>query len=247
MVQEDKITLFWLPHSRAQRIVWLLEELGVEYNLHMEDRVQDVRAPESFKKFHPLGKTPILHVEKPDGTVKKFGESGFIVQYLIEHYDTTGKFKPVTEDDKDLIDYFNHYAEGTMQPLLVGLLVNNVAAKSVSFPVSLLVKTVVGKINLGYYAPEVEKNVKFLNDFLKAQHAKGRKWFVGDKISAADIMLSFPVQKVIVANGGATVKPVKESYPDMYQYFQDITSEPAWIRAAEKVRGRDHVVINGKL
>ncbi|KAI5969774.1 hypothetical protein CANMA_001148, partial [Candida margitis] len=186
MVQEDKITVYWLAHSRAQRVVWLLEELGLEYNLHMEDRVQMVRAPESYKKYHPLGKTPVVHIEKPDGTVKKLAESGFIVQYLIDHYDTTGKFKPATEDDKDLIDYFNHYAEGTIQALLVGLLVNDVAGKSVPFPISTLVKTVVGKINQGYYAPETEKNVKYLNDFLKAQHAKGRKWFVGDKISAAD-------------------------------------------------------------
>lgn len=247
MPQKDKITLFWLPHTRAQRIVWLLEELGLEYNLHMEESVQLVRAPESYKKYFPLGKVPIVHIEKPDGTVKKFGESGFIVQYLVEHYDTTGKFKPTTEDDKELVDYFNHYSEGTIQPLLVGLLVNNVAGKSMPFPVSVLVKTVVGKIDQGYYQPELEKNVEYLNDFLKAQHSKGRKWFVGDKISAADIMLSFPIQNVITTDYGATVKPIKETYPDVYQYFQDITSEPAWVRAAEKVKNYDQVVINGKL
>ncbi|KAI5960225.1 hypothetical protein CANMA_004005, partial [Candida margitis] len=78
-------------------------------------------------------------------------------------------------------------------------------------------------------------------------HAKGRKWFVGDKISAADIMLSFPIQSVITSERGATVKPVKESYPDVFKYFQDITSEPAWIRAAEKVKDYDHVITNGKL
>ncbi|KAI5948954.1 hypothetical protein KGF57_005017 [Candida theae] len=247
MPQEDKITVYWLAHSRAQRILWLLEELGLEYNLHMEDRVQMVRAPASYKKYHPLGKTPVVHIEKPDGTVKKLAESGFIVQYLIDHYDTKGKFKPATEDDKDLIDYFNHYSEGTIQPMLVGLLVNEVAGKSVPFPLSVLVKTVTGKINQGYYQPEAEKNISFLNDFLKAQYAKGRKWFVGEKLSAADIMLSFPIQSAITSDRGITLKPVKESYPEMYEYFQFITSQPAWITAAEKVKGYDHVVINGKL
>lgn len=246
MPQQDKITIYWLAHSRAQRIVWLLEELGLEYNLHMEDRVQMVRAPESYKKFHPLGKTPVVRIEKPDGTVKVLAESGFITQYLIDHYDTDGKFKPATEEDKDLIDYFNHYAEGTFQPLLVGLLVHQVAGKTVPFPVSTLVNLVTGKIDQGYYQPEAEKNVKYINDFLKEQHAKGKKWIVGDKVSAADIMLSFPIQLVITSGRAGFAKPVKEAYPDMYQYFKDLTSEPAWIRAAEKVKKYDHVAINGK-
>ncbi|KAF3077834.1 hypothetical protein TWF569_004309 [Orbilia oligospora] len=93
-----KITLIWLNESRAQRIVWLLEELGLEYEVKAYKRREDKQAPAELKEFHPLGKAPVLII---DG--QTLAESGFIVEYLVDRFGP--RLKPPTDDAENYLQY----------------------------------------------------------------------------------------------------------------------------------------------
>ncbi|KAI5952724.1 hypothetical protein KGF54_003591 [Candida jiufengensis] len=248
MSQEDIIKLYWLPYSRAQRIVWLLEELNLNYELIKHKRVQSVRAPKEFENVHPLGKSPLLEIIKPNGEKFTLAESGWIVQYLIENYDKENKFKPETSQDANQIGYFLHYSEGTIQPMLVGLLVNHVAATTAPFPARFLVKPIVGQINKGYYGTELLKNLKFLNNIVAEQNKKGSNFLVGDKLSAADIMLSFPILSAFTRDDMSdNYTSLKNDYPELYQYYLNLTKLDGWKKAAEQVKDMQKIAIDGKL
>ncbi|KAI5961600.1 uncharacterized protein KGF55_003917 [Candida pseudojiufengensis] len=247
MSQEDTIKLYWLPYSRAQRIVWLLEELNLNYELIKHKRVQKVRAPKKFENYHPLGKTPILEIIKPDGEKITLAESGWITQYLIENYDKDGKLKPNNVNDNNKINYFIHYSEGTIQPMLVGLLVNHIAESSVPFPVNYLVKKITSAINNGYYGSELTKNLKYLNDIIVEQKKKGSDFIVGDKLSGADIMLSFPFQATFTRDDMKNESSFKKDFPDVFDYYLNLTKLEGWKKAAARVKDYENVIIDGKL
>ncbi|KAF3926940.1 hypothetical protein ABW20_dc0106912 [Dactylellina cionopaga] len=113
-IAHPKITLIWLNESRAQRIVWLLEELGLDYEIKTFKRKSNMLAPEELKEYHPLGKAPILIVG--DQTL---AESGFIVEYLIDKYGP--KFKPADDDTANYMQYriANNLSGSFINPNLV--------------------------------------------------------------------------------------------------------------------------------
>ena len=113
------IIVHHLNHSRSQRILWFLEELGVPYQVQRYERdPQTMLAPTALKKIHPLGKSPVI----VDGDLT-LAESGAIIEYLQEAYDAQGMFMPTDFHARQQYRYWLHYAEGSLMPLLVMKLV----------------------------------------------------------------------------------------------------------------------------
>lgn len=124
-----------LEISRSHRILWLLEELNLEYELKVYRRTRDpsmslLRAPLELNKIRQLGKSPVIEIIKPGrSTPVILAETGYIMDYLIKHYDTEQKLVPNNEDDRELVNYYLQFAEGSLQPFLESLLVNNMVTK----------------------------------------------------------------------------------------------------------------------
>ncbi|WP_267386722.1 glutathione S-transferase [Sphingomonas sp. GC_Shp_3] len=165
------ITLHHLENSRSQRVLWLLEELGLPYNVRRYARdAKTMLAPEALKRIHPLGKSPII---EDDGRI--LVETGAIIEYLVEKGD--GRFAaPAHRDDALRYRQFMHYAEGSLMPPLFVLLV-------------LSRVPVFGKTAIRRFRPMVDVHLDYVETVLSE-----RPWFAGDTITAADVMMSFPLE-----------------------------------------------------
>lgn len=224
-----------LDQSRAHRIVWLLELLELEYSVEVAVRDPDTwRGPKDAFRAHPLGKYPILEITFADGLPKlKLAESGFIIQYLVEHHDPKGILKPKTALEKAKVDYYLHYAEGTLQPILVSLLINAVAKKVAPVGLKSLAKIVTRGINNGYYYHEWKLNMEYLENRLKKE---GTGFFVGDKLSAADVIMSFPIYENIFDNEGGIreitgdKRDLQTSFPHLARWSQMLRDDPLYSR-----------------
>ncbi|ODV79249.1 thioredoxin-like protein [Suhomyces tanzawaensis NRRL Y-17324] len=242
----EKIILHWLNFSRSHRILWLLEELNVDYELKLYQRTKEFRAPKELNKVHPLGKSPVIEIVAADGTSKVIAESGHITNYLIRKYDTEGRLVPSSDDDKEKAEWFLHYVEGTLQPLLVSLLVGETAKQMAPFGTKFLVNKVVKAMNDGFYLSELLKNLDYLESIAKAQHAKGSEYLVGDKLNGADILASFPIQQNVFSNPERAQSifgrsDVYKKYPHLHQWAQFIAKEPKYVKAnqiIEKLEGK---------
>ncbi|HSW34707.1 MAG TPA: glutathione S-transferase, partial [Steroidobacteraceae bacterium] len=117
------ITVHHLNNSRSQRVLWLLEELGLDYEIKRYERDRKTMlAPPALKKVHPLGKSPVI----TDGRLT-LAESGAILQYLVDEYDTAGRLQPKSAADRRRMTYWMHYAEGSaMPPLLMKLVFDRI-------------------------------------------------------------------------------------------------------------------------
>jgi glutathione S-transferase len=165
------IIVHHLENSRSQRILWILEELGLPYEIKRYERDRKTMlAPPELRQVHPLGKSPVI---EDDGIVVV--ETGAIVEYLVEKAD--GKFGPPAHRASTLrYRQFLHYAEGSMMPpLLVLLVVNRIP--------------LMGKAAARRIQPMIDVHL----DYVEAELA-GRPWFAGDDITAADVMMSFPLE-----------------------------------------------------
>ncbi|PVH15099.1 uncharacterized protein CXQ87_002934 [Candidozyma duobushaemuli] len=225
----DKFVLHYLTESRASRIVWLLEELNLDFSLKVYKRVGGVLAPKELLDVFPTGMSPVLQIFKEGETEPlTLAESGHIIQYVIRHYDTEGKLTPSSDAEKEKVDYFLHFAEGSLQPHLVSLLVGDVASHKAPWPASYLVKGIVGKINSEYYLKRLKTNLQFLDDVLAK---KGGGFFVGDKLTGADIILEFPVGQNVFSNEqrarnlGLDVPPSK-AWPHLYEWSKLVAGQP---------------------
>lgn len=165
------ITVHHLENSRSQRILWLLEELDLPYAIKRYERNKaTMLAPPALKAVHPLGKSPVI---EDDGLV--IAETGAIVDYLVAKAD--GRFGPGAHRDSLLrYRFFLHYAEGSaMPPLLLKLVLSRVP--------------LFGKSAMKRIQPMIDTHL----DYIESELAQ-RPWFAGDEISAADIMMSFPLE-----------------------------------------------------
>ncbi|MCT8987538.1 glutathione S-transferase family protein [Shewanella phaeophyticola] len=198
------IKLHHLNKSRSKRIIWLLEELGVDYELIAYQRdAATFLAPESLKKIHPLGKSPVLEA---DGYT--IAESGAITEYLIQTYGAD-KLMP-TQGSADYVDYLQwmHFAESSAAlPLLLKIFVKMEGADT-RF--------------IGQYADaETAKVVSYVNDRLA-----GKRYLVGDSLSGADIMMSF-IAELVGQNGEF------EKYPNIAKYYQQLLTHDAFKKALQ--------------
>lgn len=224
-----------LNQSRSQRILWLLEELNLDYELKIYKRDKGHRAPPELEKVHPLGKSPVLEVIR-DGKSLVIAETGHIIEYLIKNYDTSKKLVPATEEEKEQVDYFLHYCEGTLQPYLVGLLVHGMAVNMAPFPVKFLVRMIMNEINKAYYKSGLMQNLKFLDDYLAKNKSK---YFVGDKLTGADIIFEFPLIENLADN--KRIKEfagddfdIRKLFPNICEWADRMLQEPKLIKANEK-------------
>ena len=213
--------LHHLANSRSFRILWLLEELGLDYKLTCYERNKAYRAPDSLKQIHPLGHAPILEVND-----RALVESGFIIEYLIKHYDKERQFKPADENEAawDAYTFWLHFAEASLMPLLVMRLVfTKVVQQS-----PMLIKPVSKSIR-----NQVEKSMisKTLDTMLAMmeQHLQDNHWFAGSEFSAADIQMHLAV---VGANAGAGLDSSK--YANILNWLKRCEERDAFKRAEEK-------------
>ena len=212
------LTVHHLENSRSQRVLWLLEELGLPYEIRRYERDKaTLLAPAALKQVHPLGKSPVV----TDGDIT-LAESGAIIEYILERH-AQGRLAPERGSEaRRRLTYFLHYAEGSLMPLLVMKLVFSQVEKArAPFFVKPLIRAIVRKVNRGY----LDRELKLHLDFLEGELAKG-PWFAGDAFSAADIQMSFPVEAAFVRGGAA--------HPRLRNWLERIHARPAYRRALEK-------------
>ena len=209
------ITLHHLEQSRSLRIIWALEELGVEYQIKHYKRLPTFAAPPELKQIHPLGKAPIL----TDGDLT-IAESAVILDYLQATYDTENKFKPQNPQDVMQYNYWMHYAEGSLMPYLVMTLVMTNMPKHTPFIIRPIAKKISDGVKGGFINPRLKEHTAFLEDyFSKHEYAAGQ-------FSFADIQLSFPVI--------AMQERVKGNKPQLVAYAERIQQRPAFQKAKAK-------------
>ncbi|CAH2355171.1 glutathione S-transferase 1 [[Candida] railenensis] len=237
----DKIILHHLSHSRSERIVWLLEELGIPFEIKVYKR-KNGRAPFDCKEVHPLGRFPIVEIYKDGDTSKpsrKLTETGYISSYLVEHYDTEKKLIPDNEEDRELAKFYSYYSEGSVQYLLLALMINGLVVAGMPYGLSYLAGKVTGLINSVYYLGEVKNHFKYLDEQLKA---KGTDFFAGDKLSYADIILSFPLYDNTFSNPDKVKTligvDVETQYPYLYKWSKRIEANTTRQSVADKVKNK---------
>lgn len=213
------VTVHHLENSRSQRVLWLLEELGVPYRVaHYRRHPRTMLAPPELLKVHPLGKSPVI----TDGE-HTVAESGAILEYLVERHGQ-GRLKPPAGGEDALrYTYWMHFAEGTaMPPLLMTLVFDSIERRA-----PLLVRPVARRIARQAKAMIVAPNLERQFAFMEAELAS-RPWFAGQAFSAADVQMSFPVLAGC-ARGG-----LDERYPALQDWRRRIEARPAYRKAMEQ-------------
>ena len=214
------IIVHHLNNSRSQRILWLLEELGLAYDIKKYQRdPKTMLAPPELRAVHPLGKSPIIS----DGDTV-VAESGAIIEYLLER-DGGARFVPAPgTPDKLRYTYFLHYAEGSaMPPLLMKLVFDRIETAPMPFFVKPVARSIARKVKDGFIMPQILQHLAFL----EAELGKST-WFAGEEFTAADIQLSFVIEAA-ASRGGLDGK-----YPKLNAYIQRIHARPAYQRALER-------------
>ena len=215
------IVVHHLNNSRSQRVLWLLEELGVDYEVKRYQRdAKTMLAPPALKNVHPLGKSPVV----TDGE-STLAESGAIIEYLVDRYGRGSGLKPA-DGTPERLRYTNllHYAEGSaMPPLLLSLVFGKVRSAPAPFFVRPVIHGIVDKVMTSFVNPQLKTHL----DFMESELAS-RDWFAGDDFSAADIQMSFPVEAA-ASRGG-----LGKERPHLLNYLARIHARDAYQRALEK-------------
>ena len=215
------ITVHHLNNSRSQRVLWLLEELEVPYELKKYQRdAKTMLAPPELARVNPLGKSPVL---TDDGTT--VAESGAIIEYLVETHGGGRLRPPPGTDERRRFTYWLHFAEGSaMPPLLLKLICDRIGSgEGMPFFVKPIAKGIAAKVK----ALAVEPNLKRQLDFMEGELARS-SWFAGEDFSAADIQMSFPVEAAAQRAG------LDGSRPKLMAYLKKIHARPAYRRALER-------------
>ncbi|GAB3038282.1 glutathione S-transferase [Oleiagrimonas citrea] len=218
------ITVHHLETSRSLRIVWLLEELGIEYTLRRYARNAAGLAPASLRAVHPLGKAPIFS----DGDLV-LAESGAIIEYVLDTYGN-GRLQPSpgTEERREYT-YWMHYAEGSLMPFLVmGLVFDRI--DRAPWPVRPLARAISGRVRRGYLQPGLERNAEWVERSLAE-----RAWFAGEDFTAADIQMSTPLEALSVRDD------VGVPIPCIERFLQQIHARPAYRRAVQRIEAEPKV------
>ena len=214
------ITVHHLNNSRSQRILWLLEELGLPYEIKRYQRdAKTMLAPPELRSVHPLGKSPVIS----DGDLT-IAESGAIVEYLAGKYGD-GKLAPAAGTPERLrYTYWIHFAEGSaMPPLLMKLIFDRIETGPMPFFAKPIARAIARKGKSTFVQPNIDRILDYMEGEL-GRHA----WFAGAAFSAADIQMSFPLEAAS-ARGG-----LDEKRPKLWAFLKNIHARPAYRRALEK-------------
>jgi glutathione S-transferase len=214
------VVVHHLNNSRSQRVLWLLEELGVPYEVKRYERdAATMLAPPALKAVHPLGKSPVI--TDGDTTV---AESGAIVEYLVERYGNGRLIPPAGTPERLRYRYFLHYAEGSaMPPLLMKLVFDRLESSPMPFFVKPVAKGIAAKVKSSF----IEPNIRLHLDYLESELA-ARPWFAGGEFTAADVQMSFPLEAAAMRGG------LDASRPRLTDFLARIHARPAYRRALEK-------------
>lgn len=221
------IVVHHLNNSRSQRVLWLLEELGLAYEVKRYERDRKTMlAPPELRAVHPLGKSPVI----TDGDLT-VAESGAIVEYLIERYGN-GRLQPTPGTPAYLrYRYWLHYAEGSaMSPLLLKLVFDKIEKSPMPFFAKPIAKAISGKAKSSFITPQINTHL----DYMESELSKSN-WFVGDEFTGADVQLSFPLEAA-AARGG-----LDASRPRLMAFLQRIHARPAYKKALE--RGGEYSIL----
>lgn len=213
------ITVHHLNNSRSQRILWLLEELELEYEIKRYQRdPETMLAPVSLRQVHPLGKSPVI----TDGPLT-LAESGAIVEYLVERYGH-GQLIPTAGTPERLrYTYWLHYAEGSAMPLMVLKLIFNQIEQKAPFFVAPLARLITRQVKGSFIQPQITQHL----DYMEAELGKSQ-WFAGNEFTAADIQMSFPLEAAVA------LSELSPGYPRLSHFLGQIQSRAAYQRALER-------------
>jgi glutathione S-transferase len=214
------IVVHHLNNSRSQRVLWLLEELGLPYELRRYQRdARTMLAPPELRQVHALGKSPVI----TDGDLT-LAESGAILEYLVERYGAGRFAPPAGTPERVRYTYWMHYAEGSlMPPLLLKLVFDQMEKAKMPFIVKPIARGIAAKVKGAFVLPQIRTHL----DYLEGALGEGG-WFAGGEFSAADVQMSFPLEAA-QARGG-----LNESRPRLMDFLARIHARPAYQRALEQ-------------
>lgn len=213
-----------LENSRSQRVLWALEELGVPYEVkkYERDPVTNL-APESLKKVHPLGKSPVMTDQSAEGGPVTIAESGAIIEYLAQTYGKENFTPKVGTEASRQYAYWMHFSEGSlMQQLLLKIIFDKVANSPMPFFVKPIAKGIAKKVMTGYVSPNISVMLDFIED-----HLSTNEWFTGEVLTGADIQMSFPLEGCVMS-GVAGAK-----YPNIQAYVKRIHARAGYQKGLE--------------
>src|ERR1700752_5327165 len=218
------LTVHHLNNSRSQRVLWLLEELGVPYDIMRYQRQPDLRAPKDLRAIHPLGKSPVI---TDNGNT--IAESGAIVEYLTDTYGSGRLIPPPPTPERLRSPYCLHYAEGSAMPPLLLKLLFTLMPKRAPALLRPLVRKVSSQALTTLVNPQLKQHMAYWEEELGKS-----EWFAGNEFTAADIQMSFPLEASAARAG------LEQGHPRSMAFLDRIHARPAYRRALEK-RGPDQV------
>ena len=214
------ITVHHLNNSRSQRVLWLLEELGLPYEVKRYERdAATMLAPATLRAVHPLGKSPVITDD--EHTV---AESGAIAEYLVARHGNGRLAPPEGTPERLRYTYWLHYAEGSlMPPLLLKLVFGRVESAPMPFFVKPIARAIVGRAMSSFIDPQIKLHL----DFMEGELGKST-WFAGDDFTAADFQMSFPLEAA-ASRGG-----LDASRPRLTAFLDRIHARPGYKKALER-------------
>lgn len=214
------ITLHHLNNSRSQGTLWLLEELGVPYEIRRYQRdPETMLAPDSLRAVHPLGKSPVI---TDDDAV--IAETGVILEYILDRYGD-GRLEVAREsEDYWRYRYWLHYAEASaMPPLLLKLVMDQLRDAPVPFFIKPILKAITGKVDEAFLSKQLETHFSYIESEIRPSG-----WFVGEELTGADIQMAFAL---MAARGRDVITRAK--HPKTMAFLDRVEARPAYKRALE--------------
>jgi len=213
------IQVHHLNNSRSQRVLWLLEELELDYEVKRYERdAKTMLAPPELRQVHPLGKSPVIC----DGELT-LAESGAIVEYLVAKYGGDRLAPAPGTPERRRYTYWLHFAEGTaMPPLLLKLVFDRIEKAPMPFFVRPVARAIAARARNSFIQPNIDRNLEYMESELA-----GSAWFAGAEFSAADIQMSFPLEAA-ASRGGLDAR-----YPKLTAFLERIHARPAYNRALQ--------------
>lgn len=211
------ITVHYLEESRAHRLLWLLEEIGLDYQVRLYRRDENLGAPPELKAVHPLGKSPVIEMNG-----KVLAESGAIFETLCDAHPQSNLLPPPDSPERFDHVYWLHYAEGTAMPPLVDKLIFDFLPTRVPALIRPIARLISNGMNKARLEPELANQFRFWEETLSKTG-----WFAGEAFSAADMMMSYPVEVAMQRS------EISDS-PAITAWLAAIRARPAYQRALEK-------------
>lgn len=224
-----KIVLHWMNESAAHRVLWLLLELGVphEVKVHLRDKKTYLSPPE-LREVHPLGKAPVL---EDDGEI--IAESAFIVEHLMEKYGQGSELSPKSDEEERKIRFCMHHS-GSLVPAEVMLLSGRKLRTEPPFFLRPLTSVIAEKMDQAFPVQDLRRHFDFLEEMLKTN---GTGFFVGDHLTAADVLYIFTVQNILLLKDHPIFS--NDEYPLLRAWLKQMHQRPALQAAYKQVPEKD--------